>query len=91
MIELSMKALGVYGITVIVVSGYIFQPFRAWFQKKTPFLLFDGSHPITCRLCIGVWVTIILCGAWKELPDLVRMILAINGLSYFLVTQERLG
>ena len=45
----------------------------------------EGFDFISCRMCVGVWITLALCFPFHSLP----VCIAIYGASYFLATQER--
>ena len=44
-----------------------------------------GYDAVSCRMCVGFWVTVVVCVA--SLP--LSLWLPVYGLSYFLATQER--
>jgi hypothetical protein len=78
-------ALTVYALTFVITSGAIFEPMRGWIMRRTPMLRIGGhKHFIECRMCIGFWCALAICGMDY------KMILPVYGLSYFLATQERL-
>jgi len=45
----------------------------------------EGFDFISCRMCVGVWVTLAICSPFHSL----HVCIAIYGASYFLATQER--
>lgn len=51
------------------------------FEKVT------GNDPISCRLCVGFWVTLAVCLYVRELNPI--SILSTYGLAYALAKQER--
>lgn len=91
--------LAVYSITLLLTKGSIFDPFRFWIKRKTPFWyvspfipLFknyeypdDAHHFCECRMCMGLWVCIFVCIYYQNLSDYW----IVYGASYFLATQER--
>jgi hypothetical protein len=91
----------VYSITLLICSSSFFAPVRQWFIRLTPqlysplALIFKSyipdreeppRHFIECRMCVGIWVTLISCcivgDCWSDYW-------IIFGASYFLATQER--
>lgn len=81
---LIIKALSAYALTFVIASSSLLEPARSWVQKRTPWLkIGNHKHFIECRMCIGFWVSVMICYTdW-------RMVLPVYGLSYFLATQER--
>lgn len=87
MIKLIYMSLAVYALTFLIVSSAILAPIRNYIGKRTMFLVVGGSHPLSCRMCAGLWISIITClilGVTSPIH-----ILAVYGLSYFIATQER--
>ena len=62
-----------YIITQILVNGSIFDRIRPKYKF------------FHCRLCVGFWVSIIVCLIMSDINN----ILLVYGASYFLATQER--
>lgn len=87
MIDLLVYSLVVYTLTFIVVSSTILHFIRVWIIKHTMFLVIAKTHPLSCRMCAGWWITIIFCLFIGEY-SIIKM-LAIYGTSYFIATQER--
>lgn len=50
--------LGCSGLTIIVTISTLFEPFRNWFKKRSPFLY----KLLTCPMCFGVYVGAIMLG-----------------------------
>lgn len=87
MIDLIVISLVVYTLTFLAVSSNILHPIRLWIVKHTPFLIVNRTHPLSCRMCAGWWLTIVVCVLMGEY-SIVNM-LCVYGLSYFIATQER--
>jgi hypothetical protein len=76
-----------YIVTAVIVDGGALYKFRVWFQAKTPWLVKGNPsrHLLTCRMCTGFWVSLVISGLygdWLMLP-------LVYGASYFLACQER--
>ena len=84
MMQLIVMALSVYALTFVLASSCLLEPFRTWAMACFPRLrIGNNRHPIECRMCVGFWISLIVCNVnWK-------MVLPVYGLSYFLATQER--
>ncbi len=84
------KIFAAYIITCVVTASSLFGPLRERVKCVTPWLMIGGStHPIECRLCLGFWVSLLVCFCTSP-PDLALLnILPVYGASYFLATQER--
>lgn len=78
-------ALSVYALTFVIASSSLTESLRHWIVCRTPWLKLSIKHPhfIDCRMCVGFWVSVLVCNT-----DL-KMILPVYGLSYFMATQER--
>jgi len=80
------EVLTVYIVTCVITSSSIFEPIREWIKRNFPFLqIGDHPHFIECRLCLGFWVSMIVCIALVN----PLWILPVFGLSYFMATLER--
>jgi len=73
-----------YILTVIITSGSIMEPVRAWVKTRIP-ATHQARHFIECRLCVGLWISLVVA-VFYGTPE---NILLIYGGSYFLATQER--
>jgi hypothetical protein len=81
-----LEVFAVYIVTCVVTSSSLFARSRKAIIAGTPWLQPTGHpHPIECRLCLGFWVSVLLC-AWQG--DFMTF-LPVYGASYFLATQER--
>lgn len=86
MIErLVVLALTSYALTFVIASSSIVEPTRKRIMTLAPWLkIGNHKHFIECRMCVGFWVSLIVCNtSWAT------MLLPVYGLSYFLATQER--
>ena len=85
-----IEVLTAYIITCVVTASSLFGPLRERAKRVTPWLVIDGGkHPIECRLCLGFWVSLLVCLCTSP-PELVTItVLPVYGASYFLATQER--
>lgn len=82
---LIIDSLAAYAVTFVIASSSLTEPARHWIVCRTPWLKLGLKHPhfIDCRMCVGFWVSVLVCNSdW-------RMLLPVYGLSYFLATQER--
>jgi hypothetical protein len=78
-----------YAITFVIASSRIMEPIREKvkkvFSNGRSVNLTDNRHFIECRMCVGFWVSLVVCGSniheWQ-------FILPVYGISYFLATQE---
>ena len=63
---------------------------RQGVKHATPWLVIgESNHPIECRLCLGFWVSLLVCLCTSP-PELITInVLPVYGASYFLATQER--
>ena len=86
MIQTLSSIFASYIITCVLCKSSVFEYFRTFVKHYTPQLRI-GNHPhfIECRLCVGFWVSIIVCLAYNSIYNLPL----IYGASYFLATQER--
>ena len=84
------KVFAAYIITCVVTSSSLFGPLRERVKRATPWLVISESkHPIECRLCLGFWVSLLVCLCTSP-PELITInVLPVYGASYFLATQER--
>ena len=84
------RVFAVYIITCVAASSSLFGPLREKVKGATPWLVIGGSkHPIECRLCLGFWVSLLVCLCTSS-PELITInVLPVYGASYFLATQER--
>jgi len=78
------QVLIVYIVTIVITSSSILEPIREYIKSKfkTP----KHKPFIECRLCVSFWISIIVCGIFYDISNM----LAVYGCSYFLATQERL-
>lgn len=83
MIDLLTFSVISYIITLILVANPHLAGIRAYVKGKTQW--FGSFHPVDCRLCIGFWVSLVVC-FWYTRLDLT---LVVYGLSYFMAVQER--
>jgi len=83
--DLIIQVFVAYIITAVIVRGNIFYKFREWIKPKTKWLVRGGRHPIDCRMCTGVWISLAVALAYSAPLNT----LFIFGASYFLATQER--
>lgn len=84
------KIFAAYIITCVVTSSSLFGPLRQGVKHATPWLVIgESNHPIECRLCLGFWVSLLVCLCTSP-PELITInVLPVYGASYFLATQER--
>ena len=84
------KIFAAYIITCVVTSSSLFGPLRERVKRVTPWLMIgESNHPIECRLCLGFWVSLLVCLCTSP-PELITInVLPVYGASYFLATQER--
>ena len=84
------RVFAVYIITCVVASSSLFGPLRERVKRATPWLVIgESKHPIECRLCLGFWVSLLVCLCTSS-PELITInVLPVYGASYFLATQER--
>ena len=84
------KVFAAYIITCVVTSSSLFGPLRERVKRATPWLVIgESKHPIECRLCLGFWVSLLVCLCTSS-PELITInVLPVYGASYFLATQER--
>ena len=87
MMELLGCVFGSYICTLILTGSSLFKPLREKLKKKFP-LRKHYPHPLECRLCIGLWIS--LC-FWLFSTLMYLDFLIIYGLSYFLATLETEG
>lgn len=83
MIDFILNTLSCYALTLVITSAAILDNPRNWIITKTPYLMAGNKHLLSCRMCIGLWISIAICNMDYKL------ILPVYGLSYFLATQER--
>ena len=84
------KIFAAYIITCVVTASSLFGPLRERAKRVTPWLVIDGGkHPIECRLCLGFWVSLLVCFCAAPPELAILNILPVYGASYFLATQER--
>ena len=81
-----------YIITVVIANGSIFNKIRQWMIDKTPFLQMPAMrgnllppHYLTCRLCLGLPISIIVALIYQDVWSFV----VVYAVSYFMATQER--
>lgn len=84
------KVFAAYIITCVVTASSLFGPLREKVKQATPWLVIgNNKHPIECRLCLGFWVSLLVCFCTSP-PELITInVLPVYGASYFLATQER--
>lgn len=85
MTDLLIQIFSAYILTLLVVANPVFDRQRKWVKDKTAFLVVGGKHLLDCRLCSGLWVSLVVAVFYGTLEN----ILLIYGASYFLATQER--
>ena len=84
------KVFAAYIITCVVASSSLFGPLRERVKRATPWLVIgESKHPIECRLCLGFWVSLLVCLCTSSPELAIFNILPVYGASYFLATQER--
>jgi hypothetical protein len=85
-----LEGFAAYIITCVVASSSLFGPLRERVKRATPWLVIgESKHPIECRLCLGFWVSLLVCLCTSP-PELITInVLPVYGASYFLATQER--
>ena len=84
------KIFAAYIITCVVTSSSLFGPLRERVKRATPWLVIgESKHPIECRLCLGFWVSLLVCFCTSPTESALLNILPVYGASYFLATQER--
>ena len=84
------KIFASYIITCVVASSSLFGPLRERVKHATPWLVIgESKHPIECRLCLGFWVSLLVCFCTAPPELAILNILPVYGASYFLATQER--
>ena len=84
------KIFAAYIITCVVASSSLFGPLRERVKRVTPWLMIgESNHPIECRLCLGFWVSLLVCLCTSSPELAIFNILPVYGASYFLATQER--
>ena len=84
------KVFAAYIITCVVTSSSLFGPLRERVKRATPWLVIgESKHPIECRLCLGFWVSLLVCLCTSPAESALLNILPVYGASYFLATQER--
>jgi hypothetical protein len=82
--KLLLLSLSSYALTFVITSSSILESTRQTIIHKTVQLeIGNHKHFIECRMCVGFWVSLVVCNA-----DFLS-ILPVYGLSYFLATQER--
>lgn len=92
-----LEVFAVYIMTCVVTSSSLFGPMRERIRRMTPWLVIgEARHPIECRLCLGFWVSLLVCLCNSPLLEHMKLIelmkldvLPVYGASYFLATQER--
>ena len=85
-----LEVFSAYIITCVVTASSLFGPLRERVKRATPWLVIgESKHPIECRLCLGFWVSLLVCLCTSP-PELITInVLLVYGASYFLATQER--
>ena len=84
------RVFAAYIITCVVTSSSLFGPLRERVKRATPWLVIgESKHPIECRLCLGFWVSLLVCLCTSPPELAIFNILPVYGASYFLATQER--
>lgn len=101
-----LEVLTAYIVTCVITSSSLFAPLRERVMRMTPRLVIRGGrHPVECRLCLGFWVSLLVClcnsphtepmklieliEPMKLIELITRDVLPVYGASYFLATQER--
>lgn len=91
-INILSESFSSYIITLILTKGSLFNKYRQQLinilpQLQMPPMQGESGPPhfITCRLCVGFWISTLVCLINADIYN----ILFVYGLSYFLATQER--
>ena len=85
-----LEVFSAYIITCVVTASSLFGPLRERVKRATPWLVIgESKHPIECRLCLGFWVSLLVCLCTSPPELAIFNILPVYGASYFLATQER--
>ena len=85
-----LEVFAVYIITCVATSSSLLGPLRERTKRTTPWLVIgESKHPIECRLCLGFWVSLLVCFCAAPPELAILNILPVYGASYFLATQER--
>ena len=88
--KIFLEVFAAYIITCVVTSSSLFGPLRERVKRATPWLVIgESKHPIECRLCLGFWVSLLVCLCTSPPELAIFNILPVYGASYFLATQER--
>ena len=89
-IRFLLEVFAAYIITCVVTASSLFGPLRERVKRATPWLVIgESKHPIECRLCLGFWVSLLVCFCAAPPELAILNILPVYGASYFLATQER--
>lgn len=80
--DVILAGFAVYAVTLIITISRIAESFREWWGDG--WWIFDAEF-IECAMCVGVWVSALICLPHMGLWDTV----CAYGISYFLKTQER--
>ena len=81
-----IEILTAYIVTLTLVGGDIFYKPREKFKGWTPWLKMKGRHFADCRLCVGLYISLLVWFYYGMSDNLF----VIWGASYFLATQERI-
>ena len=89
-IRFLLNVFTVYIVTCVVTASSLFGPLRERVKRATPWLVIgESKHPIECRLCLGFWVSLLVCFCTAPHDSALLNVLPVYGASYFLATQER--
>ena len=85
MMEFIFQTFTVYGVTLILTRSKAIGPIREVLKKIITIGKTNKVHFTECRMCVGFWVSIIVCAIDQSLMN----ILPVYAASYFIATQER--
>jgi uncharacterized membrane protein len=75
-----------YTLTFIIASASLLERPRAYIKERFPVRwIGNNKHPIECRMCLGFWVSFLVCLLYSSFYDII----VVYGISYFIATQER--
>lgn len=88
--EYLLKGFVVYYLTLFVIHSHLLTPLRERLIVRTPSLIVSGKHLLECRFCLGFWVALLVCSTWGIAPEIVKEMLVVAGIGYFIAKQERI-